>query len=798
MEITTLYEKIDKRRIKWLLEQDTIHEKEDEKNKAILKSMLKAMKNDDRLEVVYKTGKEFKNDNYGRIFGYHNKKVYGCLGSLPRNIRGYLADSDYIDIDIKRCHWYIIKYLINKMELYDKYINKFINEYDVIIKKVIGAKLFDKEKYCSYNSEADMAKSSVFALLNSQKTIFSNESKEIIKLDDTLNKLHNQIYKVLLPSLKEEYKEIVEIINKSFKKNESNKDGKILSHILQHLERNIVINIVDFFNNKNFRIGTIIHDGFLMYKNNKFSDDLLEECEKYIKELYKGLEIKLVIKPFTKGDIPEPNEYFTGEDNEETVYSILCNKVINYVSDNKLRKDTDGNIYKRSKKNGLHYEMIYGIDGYKDLIEDVFEGDRLFNSNPANYQNMVNFILNRNMKEFRNIKSDLDLIGFNNCVLNIRTLEIIELDNISDEDDRIVRNYIDNRLDINRLNTTRFDEILKYQIGDEEAIKWYYILFGRLFFAPGNDGLQVMMLIKGFNNTGKSLAGNIMGASFKMGTVGTISSNQEQTFGLQSFLDKEIIIAMDLPEDMKNIISVDLFKAMSSGEAVNIPQKNKKAITMKWNIPNVFISNYYPNYEDKGGAISKRMAIFEFMKVVEEPDTTVLQYILDNELPSIIYKACKMYKEFIESNVNKTFNDIRPEYFVKTNEEYSRSNNPLYQFLTKPDSKDNDGNIYKIEYNDNYETTFVEIQNQYKNWCKYNNIKNNKIKADDSTFIMMKLKKIVKNICKSCNGEHTKGCCESFNRINKTTKVIIKGIRFVRENREETNWLDENMIEDDL
>lgn len=774
MEVITLEQKINSLKISFLLNQEKIHDKKDEETKQALKSIYKNLKNN-KISIVYKTSKDFKKNNFGRIYGFHNSK-YGCLGTLPRTIRGYLADDDYIDIDIKRCHWYLLKYLIQKNgELNESYINNFINNYDDLVKKIASEKIFKDDNYSMYHTDTDKAKESIFGLLYASPNYLGKNSKLILELDDTFKRLHNQIYNVLLPSLKEEYKELVEILTK---KNDKNKDGTILSHILQHLERIVVLDIVKYFNDNGYKIGCIIHDGFLMYKSNNFTDDFLEQCEKYIKEKYKNLEIKLVIKPFVKGDLPIMPYDYKEEEDYTTHYSILCETLLKYTIENNLRKDEDGNIYKRSSKNKLHYELSYQRDGYKQLLEEVFDGDKLFNSNPSNYDNMVRFIKGRNMAGFKNVKTDKDLLGFSNCILNLRTLEITNLEDIKDNDDRIVRHYIDKPLDTQHLNTTKFEDVVMYQLQNEEAMKWYYIFFGRLFFSPDNDSLQVIPIIKGVCNTGKSMQGNIISECFKKNTIGTVQSNQEQVFGMESFLDKEVIIAMDLPENMKNIISVDLFKAMSSGETVNIPQKNKKALTIKWHIPTIWITNYYPNYEDKGGATSKRNAFFEFDRPVENPDSSVETYIINTELPSIIYKACKMYKEFLDKKINKTFNDIRPEYFIKTNEEYGRATNILYQFLTKPDSVDDDGNIYRIEYNNSYETPFNEVQHEFKKWCKYNNIKNNKIQADDSTFSQMNLQKVVLHICKSCNNRHTRNCCENYSRINRTTKTLIKGIRF--------------------
>jgi len=784
-----LNENINPIAIKWLLQQENIHTTKDEEYKNILRSLLKSYKLNKKFKITYKTSKKY--ENYGRIYGFHNptksRFMYGSLGSLPRDIRGFLADADNLDIDIKKCHWYIIKYFIEKSDDFsNNLINKFLLKYDDIVKFIIENKdkFIEENDYQSYHTESDKAKDLIFSVLYTQPSYLSNKKQLFLDNCPLFNKLYLQIYNSILPILKENHKELIEIVNKDFKKSEKNSNGKILSHILQDIEKNLIIDIVNYFSNKKFKISSIIHDGFIMYKCKEFSEEILRDCEEYIKTKWgSSMNITLVIKPFLTGVFPEIPDGWTGdEDIEKTDYAMLCDNIIEYVSEKKLRKDQNENIYKQSIINPMHYELSYKTNetGYANLLEEIFENDIVFNSSPAFYTHMYNFLQIRNRKEFLNIKFDKELIGFNNCVLNLKTLELINICDIDPDENRIVRHFIYNSLNVNELKVEKFEEIINYQLDNEKALEWLYIFIGRLFFKPDNDTLQSCLFIKGTCNTGKSLVGNILSAMFRYDSIGTIQSTQEQTFGFETFIDRDILIAFDLPEDIKNVIPVDLFKGMASGETINVPRKNKKAITIKWEVPSTLISNYYPNYEDKGGAISKRLAIFEFMKSIKNPDSSIQDYIIKNELPSIIYKSCKIYKEFLDKKINKTFHDIRPEYFIMTNEEYLRNNNNLYQYLTSPDSEDKQGNIYTIEFNENYETNFSEIQNKFKNWCKFNNIKNNKISSDDSTFTQMGLEKKVIALCKSCNNKHNKNCCDNYKRENKTTKLMIKGIRFYK------------------
>lgn len=796
-----LYENIQPKKIKWLLEQEDLFCNNPENVISILTNLLKSYKINKKFKIVYKPSVNYF--TYGRLYGScavnSNKLIHGSLGSLPRHIRGFLADDGNIDIDIKRCHWYILKGLLKKY-VNENYINNYLDNYDELIKTICKNEDVDKlssgsKAFSFYHTPADKVKNALLSILNTEPNSLSESKKALLNNYPVLLNLHSQIYISLLPILKNQYKDFIDIICKKKKKEKENLDGCILSNILQDIEKNIIVKVLEFFESKKFKVSTIIHDGLIIYKSKDFSPDILKEAEKYIYDILE-YPIELVIKPFLTGHFPEVPQDFDPEEDVQTSYSVLCDILKDYVIEHNLRKDIHGNIYKKSNKCPLHYELLYkydpNISGYSCLIEDIFKNNKLFNSNPAFYDQMKNFIEKRNIDEFLNIIYDSDIIGFNNSILNLRSLEITCTKDIPTDDKRIVRHFIDSSLDINNINTKTFDDVLKLQLQNDEAVLWYYILLGRTFFPPHNDDLQVNIFIKGIANTGKSLQGNIALAMHRPGSVGTIQSNQEQTFGVDSFLDKELIIGFDIPQDMKNTISVDIFKSISTGESVNVPRKNKRAITVpKWNIPIILIGNYYPNYEDKGGSISKRLAIFEFNTPIPNPDSNVENIIIKNELPSIIYKAVKLYKDFCNSkNGNKTFNEIRPDYFKLTNENYISTINPFLQFLENPDIVTSDY-IYSIEFNKDYYTTLPELNQKYEKWCKFNKQKYTAIGPDNTIFSLMDLKTQKVMVCKNCRNHHVKDCCDKYTRKNRTTTIKIIGMKFIKEVKNKDDYDDE-------
>jgi len=149
---------------------------------------------------------------------------------------------------------------------------------------------------------------------------------------------------------------------------------KFLSHTLQHLERVNILRIVDFFKSKSININTIIHDGFLIKKEDEegFEEKIIEtiqECQEYMIEKFK-IKFNLEIKPFIEHKFLEPPENLEATESKETPYKYLCNKLLNFAMEENLRKD-EYRVYKRSNKNPMVYELY--CDDLKILLEIVFK-----------------------------------------------------------------------------------------------------------------------------------------------------------------------------------------------------------------------------------------------------------------------------------------------------------------------------------------------------------------------------------------------------------------------------------------
>jgi phage/plasmid-associated DNA primase len=123
--------------------------------------------------------------------------------------------------------------------------------------------------------------------------------------------------------------------------------------------------------------------------------------------------------------------------------------------------------------------------------------------------------------------------------------------------------------------TPLWDKLVGHQMPDVEVKDLYEAMIGRLFVPLGLlDNWQVAMFLKGDANTGKSTMIDLVARGmFPIGTVGTLSANQEQTFGLEGLYEKRMMICPDIKEDFGKVLDITLLQSMVSGEAVSIARK---------------------------------------------------------------------------------------------------------------------------------------------------------------------------------------------------------------------------------
>ena len=223
---------------------------------------------------------------------------------------------------------------------------------------------------------------------------------------------------------------------------------------------------------------------------------------------------------------------------------------------------------------------------------------------------------------------------------------------------------------------------------DMKTIKVYEALTGRLFFPVGmHDGWQLVLYTKGLGQTGKGTITGTIQSMLPPGTVGVIDETQEEKFGLEAFLHSRAIVAPDASKNFAKVLKQSLLQSMVSGDPVSVACKQKKVVTLEhWASQMAIFSNYFLNYEDQGGQISRRIAAFQFVHKLEGSiiQTDMLKKIVADkkQVASIHVRCVRQYFSLLKEFGNKDFwTYIATPHMTKTRELFEGKLNLLVEFF---------------------------------------------------------------------------------------------------------------------
>jgi len=152
-------------------------------------------------------------------------------------------------------------------------------------------------------------------------------------------------------------------------------------------------------------------------------------------------------------------------------------------------------------------------------------------------------------------------------------------------------------------------------------------------------------------------------------------------------------------------------------------------------------------------------------KNVYEANVTLKQRIIETELPAFIYKCVSYYNKILLNNNERGIWQICPEYFLEQQEDVRTERNPLCKFL-KEKTRYKKGNMVNME----------DIRGAFSNWMD-----KKIVKLDNGTFGQVNKEYIVEilRVCKHCNQESRKGCCEKSNNKDRTKKTVVGNIEMI-------------------
>lgn len=527
------------------------------------------------------------NGNPGRLYPDNGAP---SLQSLKRDVRKALTYDTYSDIDICNAHPAIFSQLFKKLNLPCPKLERYVNERGECL----------KETGLPHNE----AKQGFLKLMYGGKPE-ANATRFMIDFHRELMKYAEQVINM------EEHKEYR--ILGAIKKPE-NPVGSAISYLAQDIERKCVMTMIEVFKKNKYKVGTIIHDGFLV-ECPEVDNDVLRKAEAKVKQSH-GYDLKLDKKDLCDFDESElwdddcDDKIQSGQESE----TEMARNFIDWLEGlgHRLTR-SDGQIYWFNPETGIYNTEIRqlrllidkcpelpfdkrGITRFQDLVEkqvkslvldDPDFGKKLIDTtkHKVPFKNGVYCLETKRMIDYT---ADFYFTKKGNLEYEPQTKEIL---------DEVYQKVF---LGVfgTEINSQYFMKSLARSIGGDVEDKVFFIITGR-------------------TNSGKSSQTDLIGATFNAINGNYNASNfcEKRTDGdsakMASWLvpmrNKRVCIANEKP---KNPIEGSLIKPLTSGgDDVTARQNNKDEMDFKLSATFYLFCNDTPKTSDFCEAMVERLRI---------------------------------------------------------------------------------------------------------------------------------------------------------------------------------------------
>lgn len=157
--------------------------------------------------------------------------------------------------------------------------------------------------------------------------------------------------------------------------------------------------------------------------------------------------------------------------------------------------------------------------------------------------------------------------------------------------------------------------------------------------------------------------------------IGSCSTRQEATFGLQGYLGKYVIIQPEVTKSWR--MEQSDFLKMIAGDIVAVQKKYQIPEDVEWRSPLIMAGNQVPGWADDHSAIARRLQIFDFSKSITRDSN--MENRLKAEVANVIVKCNRFYRaaafKFQSTSIQW------PEYFKERRKEFLKETSPIYEYL---------------------------------------------------------------------------------------------------------------------
>jgi len=263
------------------------------------------------------------------------------------------------------------------------------------------------------------------------------------------------------------------------------------------------------------------------------------------------------------------------------------------------------------------------------------------------------------------------------------------------------------RMNWTRIPTPHLQKILDAQQLDEEVCCWLFVFLGRILYAVNDkDRWQIMLFIKGVAGSGKSTLGMLVKMFYDPSDVGVLSNNAQKQFALGDLYEKLVVLCFEVKHNFR--LDQAELQSMISGEDISVARKHQQAVTLRWDVPVLFMGNEVGPWINASNSITRRMALLKFDHKPTDSDPDLLDK-LRSELPQILLKVNQAYLAALDLHGRRDIWDVMPEYFRQTQTAMKESTNPFVSYLNC---------CSDLVWSDEFMVPLDTISKHFRNFCR--------------------------------------------------------------------------------
>ncbi len=360
-------------------------------------------------------------------------------------------------------------------------------------------------------------------------------------------------------------------------------------------------------------------------------------------------------------------------------YNVKFYKENFYIYDNGVYREDDGLIeeliYKLNRE--LKKSQRKEILEYIKLISRVRKTKEL-----NNYINFKNGIFDVKSKTLLDHSPDLFLLN----QVNAKYIENAPYNADVDK-------FLDDVTSGNKARKKTILEIIGYSMTTSVELQKSFIFYGKSAENGKSTLVYIIEVLIGEENTCHVSIHELQGR-----------------FYASELTNKLLNVVAELPRN--HLKSVEVFKSITTGDAMSVEQKYKDRVKIKPYAKSIFTANELPRVNDTTEGFYRRLQIVLFeAKFTDEQKKNFnkRKLITPEALDYLASISVKAYLELLDSNTRNFANEEESQKVLDT---YRKDNNSVLSFLNSDKVKDMFKNEQRI--------ATTELFTQYKVWCQEN------------------------------------------------------------------------------